>query len=239
MVKRKNIFYFKKITSIGGVETFFYYMARKYADYDNTIYYSEADPEQLRRLKKYIRTKKFSGEDIECEKVFFNYNRDIIEHVKAKEYIEIIHTDYVKQGLRFIPDSRITKYIGVTKYICESFTKATGLTCELCYNPLFIEEPKRVLKLISTTRLTKEKGKDRIIKLANMLDAAEIPFLWLVFTNDTHEINNPNVIYMQQRLYGLQNYVAEADYLVQLSDDGERLSDLLQLRLSLLELQFL
>ena len=51
-----------------------------------------------------------------------------------------------------------------------------------------------------------------------MLDEANIPYLWLIFTDDTKAINNPNIIYMKPRL-DIINYIANADYLVQLSDN--------------------
>ena len=101
--------------------------------------------------------------------------------------------------------------------MCDSFTELTGLPCQLCYNPITIEKPKKVLKLISATRLTKEKGKWRIEALANALDMAGIPYLWIIFTNDTKAINNPNIIYMEPRL-DIRNYLIDADYVVQLSD---------------------
>ena len=39
-----NLFYFKQLNVIGGIETFFYNLVRKYGkDYDITILYREAD----------------------------------------------------------------------------------------------------------------------------------------------------------------------------------------------------
>jgi hypothetical protein len=52
----------------------------------------------------------------------------------------------------------------------------TGLPCSLCYNPINVDPPKRILSLVSATRLTKEKGKARIVKLAKALDDAGIPY---------------------------------------------------------------
>ena len=82
----KNIFYFRNISEIGGIETFLYYLSKEYNDYDITIFYNNADKKQLERLKERVRCIKFRGQEIECEKAFFNYNLDIIDNVKAKEY---------------------------------------------------------------------------------------------------------------------------------------------------------
>ena len=57
-----------------------------------------------------------------------------------------------------------------------------------------------------------------MIKLAQALDEAKIPYLWLIFTNDTNEIDNPNIIYMKPTL-NIVDYIVMADYLVQLSDE--------------------
>lgn len=157
--KYKNIFYFKNINSIGGVESFFYYMIRKYEDYDITIFYKTADLKQLMRLRKYARCVQFNGQEIVCEKAFFSYGAGIIDYVKANEYIQIVHTDYSQSRTSIKLNPKIDRYIGVSQTVCNNFKKLTGIDCELCYNPLFIDKPRKILNLISATRLTPEKRK--------------------------------------------------------------------------------
>ena len=214
----KNIFYFYNINKIGGIETFFYNLAKKYKDYDLTIYYKVGDPEQIRRLKKYIRAKQYKGEHIQCEKAFFNFNLEIIDNVEAKEYIQVLHGDYKAMKLKPNTHKKITKYLGVSQQVCKTFEEMTGYKAELAYNPIEIEKPKKVLRLISATRLSSEKGKNRMKKLAQLLDEAKIPYLWTVFTDDTKAIDNPNIAYMKPRL-DIIDYIANSDYLVQLSDN--------------------
>ncbi len=214
----KNIFYHKNIIRIGGIETFLYEIAKIYQDLDITILYQEADPEQLKRLKKYVRVKKYNGEKIKCEKFYINYVDDISENIEAKEYIRIIHADYKAIQLKPIINPKVSRYIAVSKQAAKSFEELTGIKCDVVYNPIQIDKPKRVLNLISATRLTAEKGRNRMIKLAKILDEANIPYIWTIFTNDTNIIDNPNVIYMKPRL-DIINYIANADYLVQLSDN--------------------
>lgn len=218
-----NLYYFNTISPIGGIETFFYQLAKKYKDIDLVIVYRHADPAQLKRLKQYVRCEKFTGQNFVCEKAFFNFNTDIIDNVQAEEYVLVIHGDYKTmhyQGqIGAAPNHpKINRYIGVSQIACDAFTEMTGKPCELSYNPFLIEKSKKVLHLISATRLTREKGKARMEKLAKALTDAGIPFLWTVFTNDTNAIDNPNVIYMKPRL-DILDYIADADYLVQLSDN--------------------
>ena len=78
----KNIFYFKKICRIGGTEQFLYEIAKKYNDYDITVFYDEADIFQLNRLRKYIRCKKrIPKEKVICERAFFNFNIEMLDDV--------------------------------------------------------------------------------------------------------------------------------------------------------------
>ena len=214
----KNVFYFWHINEIGGIETFFYYLAKKYQDWDITIYYKTGDVNQIRRLKKYVRVKRFEGQIIECDYAFFNFNLETIDNFKAKKYFQIAHGDYKAMGIRPNTHKKINQYLGVSKQVCKTFKEMTGYDTQLVYNPIVIDEPKKVLRLLSATRLTKEKGKQRIEKLAKKLDQANIPYVWTIFTDDVNAIKNPNIAYMRPRL-DIINYIADADYLVQLSDN--------------------
>ena len=212
-----NIFYFDRLNKIGGVETFFYEIAKKFCDNDITVFYTYGDLKQIQRLKKLIRVVKYTGQKIKCKKAFFNYNLRPIENIQAERYYEIIHANYKDLGINPNVHPKIDEYIGVSQSVCDAFTELTGLPCTLCYNPITIEKPKKVLYLISATRLTREKGKDRILKLAKALDDAGIPYIWTIFTNDTKEIKHPRIIFMEPQL-NIRDYIAKSDYTVQLSD---------------------
>lgn len=212
-----NIFYFDRLNKIGGVETFFYEIAKKFCDNDITVFYTYGDLKQIQRLKKLIRVVKYTGQKIKCKKAFFNYNLRPIENIQAERYYEIIHANYKDLGINPNVHPKIDEYIGVSQSVCDAFTELTGLPCTLCYNPITIEKPKKVLYLISATRLTREKGKDRILKLAKALDDAGIPYIWTIFTNDTKEIKHPRIIFMEPQL-NIRDYIAKSDYTVQLSN---------------------
>lgn len=214
----KNCFYFLKINSIGGIESFFYYLAKKYQDWDITIYYKIGDAKQIRRLKKYVRVKKYNGEKIVCDRMFFNFNLDIIDNVQAKEYIQIAHGDYKAMSVKPNLHPKLTGFLGVSKQVCDTYKEVTGFETKLVYNPIEVRKPQKVLNIISATRLTSEKGKNRMIKLMQMLDSRNIPYIWTIFTDDTKVINNPNIAYMKPRL-DITDFIANADYLVQLSDN--------------------
>ncbi|MBR2248145.1 MAG: glycosyltransferase [Bacilli bacterium] len=211
-----NVFYIPHFNIIGGIETYIYELAKKYSKYDITVVYSDGDYKQISRLAKYVRVIKYNGEKIKCKRLFIMYrcNLDIFE---AEHIIQITHADYKAQNLTPNKDPRINEHYAVSKAVAKTYEEISGLETKVCYNPLSVDKPKKVLRLISATRLTKEKGKDRMTILANALTKANIPFLWLVFTNSQDKIDNPNVIYMNPRL-DIRDFIAGSDYLVQLSD---------------------
>ena len=222
-----NVFYIPHFNIIGGIETYMYELAKKYRKYDITVVYNDGDYKQIARLSKYVRVIKYNGTKIKCKRLFVMYrcNLDIfmpdetyeINIYKKPYVIQITHADYKAQNLTPNKDPRIDEHYAVSKAVAKTYEEISGLETKVCYNPLSVDKPKKVLKLISATRLTKEKGKDRMTILANALTNANIPFLWLVFTNDKNAIDNPNVIYMNPRL-DIRNFIAGSDYLVQLSD---------------------
>ena len=222
-IEYTNIYYFYYLNKIGGTETFLYHLAKKYTKLDLVIVYEFGDEEQIQRLSKYVQCIKFKGQSFKCKKAFFNYGARIIKNIQAEEYIFIVHADYkaAKDAGKlqdFLLPPQINKCVAVSKLAAQKFTEAFNIPCEYCYNPFEPTQPKKVLNLISATRLTYQKGKSRMEKLAAALDAAEIPFLWTVFTNDKDEIKNPHVFYIQPSM-DIIDYIANADYLVQLSDN--------------------
>lgn len=218
----KNVFYFKVISYIGGVESFFYYLSKLYKNM--VVYYKEAHPEQIKRLAKNVEVRKYKeNEIIKCENFFCCYGPDIIDNVIAKNYIHLIHCDYKQAKFSPIIHPKFNKYIAVSKLAGESFKEITGIDYELIYNPVAIDIPKvekyndGKMHLISATRLTKEKGLKRMQRLATLLDKAGINYEWIVYTNRVRESIGKNVIYKEPKMDIIED-VAKSDFLVQLSD---------------------
>ena len=181
------------------------------------VYYKDGDPKQIERLSKNVECHRYINQKIKCENFFCMYNPDIIDNVEAKEYINIIHSDYKEIRISPVVHPKFTKTIAVSKRVANSYEELTGIKCEVIYNPVALDKPRPLLKLISATRLTREKGKERMERLGILLDQKEIQYQWLVFTNDRKVIDNDNIVYMSPRL-DITSYIADADILVQLSD---------------------
>lgn len=218
----KNVFYFKTISYIGGCESWFWYLSKLYKNM--VIYYREGHPEQIKRLAQNVEVRKYQeNEIINCDNFFCCYNPDIINNVNAKMYAHIIHCDYKQVSFHPIMNPKFNKYIAVSKLAGDSFKELTGVDYELLYNPVAIEIPKvekyndGKLHLISATRLTKEKGLNRMQKLAKLLEINNIPYEWVVYTNKHRQAIGNNVMYKDPKLDIIEE-IAKADYLVQLSD---------------------
>ena len=233
-MKYKNIFYFKRISAIGGTEQFLYEVAKKYHKYDITVFYDEADELQLKRLRKLVRCiKRRKGEVVKCNRVFFNFNLDMIDDVEADKYYFVAHANYEELGYKPpIENDKLTQYIGVSQFASNKLDEyALKLGKEIqtikCYNPITLEEVKKVKIIVSACRLDdKVKGGKRTLKLIEALDRYcsnnDEHYLWLIFTNPCMnvEVNSPNVVIMKPRV-DVRPYIAMADYVAQLSNDME------------------
>lgn len=220
-LKLKNVLYFPNINCIGGIETFCYEFGLKYGKvYDVTLIYKRGDPAMIRHIAETCRVIRYrEGDAIECDVFIFGYGHEILQRVKAGRIIQTFHADYINRGLNPSMDPRVTDRFGVAENTTEGIREhyAWAADIETMYNPYTPKKPRKVLQLVSATRLTPEKGFGRMVKFAEALDAADIPYHWMIFTDAARTFNNPNVTLMPPRLDVL-DFIAAADYLVQLSD---------------------
>lgn len=220
-LRLKNVLYFPGINSVGGIETFCYEFGLKYGkDYDITLLYQYGDAGMLKKISETLRVVRVRPDDeVICDTFIFGYGHEIIERVTANRIIQTFHADYICRHLNPCFDKRITDRFGVadntTNGIREHYDWASDIVT--MYNPYTPKKPRKVLNLISATRLTAEKGFDRMVAFADALDAADIPFVWTVYTDKPRDFPNKSVAVLPCRLDVL-DFIANADYLVQLSD---------------------
>ena len=220
-LRLKNVIYFPNINVCGGIETFCYEFGLMYGKkYDITLIFERGDADMVRKIAETCRVIKYrDGDEIDCDTFIFGYGHEIIDHVKAKRIIQTFHADYICRHLNPCMDERITDRFGVadntTNGIREHYEWAKDIVT--MYNPYTAKKPRKVLKLVSATRLTPEKGFARMVRLAEALDASKIPYHWLVFTDSRQTFPNKNVSLMEPR-HDVLDFIADADYLVQLSD---------------------
>lgn len=237
--KGKNVYFYQHyIYKIGGIETFLYHMATYYQDYNITVLYDIADTNQLFRLAPYVNLKK-REEAIDCDILIIN-NYPLVrvlddEEVNYKKAYLMIHADFrghFSEVKTFIKHPKVTKYLAVSKSAQEGLKEVFGLDSVLMYN--FIDQDyvgkdksRKVLKLITLSRATREKGIDRVLKMAQELKEKQIPFFWLLCGTiaeqevDQETLNGlrsiPEIIFVPPTLSN-SDLIPLCDYVVQLSD---------------------
>lgn len=169
----------------------------------------------LARCEVYDKDKQY-----ECDILLHNFQDNAIKpNIHARHTFILLHCDYAK--MRHSNTFRTDlKYIAVSEQASEHMRKVYGIDC-IAIEPFLVSHtPNRVLKLVSATRLTTEKGYLRMVKLCELLKANNIRFQWLVFSEYEKKIADiPEFINMgQQPNDVVMDYMADADYTVQLSD---------------------
>lgn len=207
---------------IGGIETFVYNWCNLMKDtYDIVVAVTFIADEQYYRLKKIVKVVENTA-DIECDTVIVMHigTKFIPDNIKYNKKIQMLH------GCKSIAYSNIQKcdlLIPVSETARKSFgNELNQFNTDVILNPMYLTKPKRVLKLISATRLTSEKGGCRILKLAEKLRKSNIPFIWYVFSNKAlsnkkHKKDFNGIVEMPSTL-DISSWIKECDYLVQLSD---------------------
>ena len=161
----------------------------------------------------------------------------MIDDVEAKEYYFVSHANYeelhrVHGG--YIPpikNEKLTHYIGVSQFATDKLNEyaeyiGSEIKAKRCYNPLTLEPKEKVLHLVSAGRIDdKVKGGERTLKLIEALDRycekTGRHYIWTIFSNPVKiNIQSKNVVLMKPRT-DVRPYIADADYVLQLSNDME------------------
>lgn len=212
-IETQVIIWTSETQAIGGIETFIYNFCLQMRDYyDITVLYDKMDSKQIERLEPFVRVLKNKGQKIICDTLIVNRISDIPpKNVVYRRSIQMVHT--CAMGVYKIP-----RQCDDMVFVSEAAAKSFGETdYRVIHN---MTKPKKITKallLVSATRLTWEKGQSRMIELADELNAAGIPFVWIYFTYQKIGPDYPNFIHMKPTL-NIAEYIKAADYLVQLSD---------------------
>ena len=203
---------------IGGIETWIYLFAKYMSKYyDITVLYDTISPKQLARLQKIVRCIKRGQTRIICDTCIVSRITDHVpDNVEAKQTVQMVH------ACKMLPQWNIPQdrdhIIGVSNAVLQSFNEKKG---DVIYN--LVEKPTkdRCLLLISATRLSKsgafEKGHDRMLKLADKLTDAGIPYIWIFFGDRDFPEKRPNMVILPP-IMDVSAYLKKADYYVSLSN---------------------
>ena len=216
--KYQIVIWTAKTFAIGGIESFIYYFcAQMHEYYDILVLYDVIDENQLIRLGEIVDVVKNNNQRvIKCDWVIVNRITDVVPaNIEYGRKIQMCHTCKIVDNWK-IPQDNDVRVI-VSEAAASSFgSEAAG--AKIIHNPTYPQEPKKMLFLVSATRLgTFEKGDRRMGAFARALRGHGIPFLWLIFSETAPREMIDGMVHMNMRL-GVAEYIKKADYLVALSD---------------------
>lgn len=200
---------------IGGIETWLYYWCKNmYHLYDIMVVFKDnMDGRQIQRLSEIVQVIKITNRLIECDTLINTRITDKIpSEIKAKQIIQMVHGCHSVLFNCDIQPQR-DKVVFVSQTAADTYDVDNY---EVIHNFTYPQKPNKCLFLITASRFTREKGGDRMIKLANALKREGIEFIWFVFSHQ----NTPLVDGMVKlpETLNIKDYIAKCDYLVQLSD---------------------
>ena len=191
-------------------------------DYDITILCQTFGNEILEDLMRFAICDIFDkNKEYDCDIYLHNYqDNDFKANIHAERRFMLLHCDYAEIGhLKTLQTDY--KYIAVSETSARGMRAMFNIDCD-AIEPFMSEyKPKRVYKFVSATRIHRTKGWDRMMQLCKMLTNKGIRFQWLLFTDG----KCPAMPYTGFLNMGMQpnevvlDYMADADYVVQLSDN--------------------
>lgn len=216
-IKTQVVIYCANMQKIGGIETWLYYWCQNmYKLYDIMVVFSDnMDGRQIQRLSEIVQVMKLNNRLIECDTLINSRITDKIpEQIKAKKIIQMVHGCYSALFCCDIQPER-DKVVFVSQACADTFKNVDNY--EVIHNfTLPKQKTNKCLFLITASRFTREKGGERMVKLANALRNAGIDFIWFVFSHqDTRLVEG--MVKLPETL-NIKEYISKCDYLVQLSD---------------------
>jgi glycosyltransferase involved in cell wall biosynthesis len=224
----KIIIYHSNHNKLGGVETFVKMFCKRLSKYhDITFMYNKGDENDMTEIKQFVKVEKFTGQFLSCDILVLGsaWGQPITEHVAAEIVIQVIHANLenyaISGAFRLIPDKHANYYVSVSNDVAGALKRLHNIDSIVIYNliedvPQFPKKKNKVLKLITVSRLSPEKGIQRCIDFAKLMP---YPYEWKIYGSGEvkPDTTGTNIKFMG---YKPQPYkeIAEADYLVQLSE---------------------
>lgn len=219
----KNIVYVQDSCNVvfNGYITWLLEIGKAFPEFDITILYTHLPEITLKRFSNYFKCQEYNPNiNYTCDKLITTYSTyfypsNIYSLEENSIFIHGNMSDF--EASRRFSEDIYDRYIAVSKIAQKCAKGYFPQEIEFIYNPYTHdnESIRPHLKLISALRNAPEKGMDRIKKIAVILDEEDIPYTWQVFT-DILEENKGGLIY-RKGVPNIIEYIADADYLVQLS----------------------
>lgn len=212
------IIYINQLHVIGGIETFIHHFGRLMQEYEITLVVGTIDESLKKKYEQFIKVVPYTTRDkYGCDTLICVRILDRVPgNIEYNQSVQMVHACKTNPRWHIRPTSDYV--VNVSEASKESFEDEAkdGI---VIHNPIITDNP-RALMLVSATRIPapdKGQNEERMRRLAEMLNEAEIPFLWFNFS-DGNIPNPPKGMINVGRYEDIRPYIASATYLVQLSD---------------------
>lgn len=224
-IETQVVLYLANPSPFGGRETFMVnFCAQMSKHYDIIAVFEELKPELQARLIPYVQVMKNTKDvSIVCDTIILNSVFDKIpENIGYRQSIQMVHGCKASTAGMIPTDRDIT--VCVSQTVKDSFGLDDAIVIKNMTSgkkPKKIEDDSDILKLITASRLStdprfEDKGAGRMIQLAKMLEEKGIDYEWGYFA-ESPILNAPRGLIFHEAVNNVKDYIAEADYLVQLS----------------------
>lgn len=216
-VKTQIAIYRRIINKIGGLITFmFNFIEMMGDDYDITIIHKDGIPQarMLQFLPK-VKVQCIKDKPIVCDTlIVLSFLDKLPENVTAGKVVRMCH------ACKTNPSWRIPQDYDELVYVSKTAMETHGVTDGTVIHNFMKNKPQDTLLLVSATRLPAEDKGDietRFRTLCEMLNRANIPFMWLNFSDGSLQ-KPPKNFYNMGVSYNMESIIRKASYVVTLSD---------------------
>lgn len=216
-VKTQIAIYRRIINNIGGLITFmFNFIEMMGDDYDITIIHKDGIPQarMLQFLPK-VKVQCIKDKPIVCDTlIVLSFLDKLPENVTAGKVVRMCH------ACKTNPSWRIPQDYDELVYVSKTAMETHGVTDGTVIHNFMKNKPQDTLLLVSATRLPAEDKGDietRFRTLCEMLNRANIPFMWLNFSDGSLQ-KPPKNFYNMGVSYNMESIIRKASYVVTLSD---------------------
>lgn len=234
-MKKKLIIFTTYIPQVGGIETAMEVLINELDQkkYDITLIYGTAEsPVLMFRYAQNADVVRYEwGTQYECDTLLLSSNHNIPPNIKFKKLVQWIHSDYSKYKEPLKNVGVVDEYIAVSKHAGKIVEQMFNVKPTIIYNLIdhnFGREKTHRLKLVTNSRISPEKGFDRMLTFAQGLRDNGIPFRWQIFGDNTFDrqfeidtkkkFSSFDEVYFMGFHSDVTDGLRECDYLVQFSD---------------------
>ena len=216
-IRTQVVLYRKHLTDIGGLMTFIINFIETMSEYyDITVLCEDISKTRLMQLLPKVRV--ITGRNpktIACDSlIILSFLDHMPQNVKADKVIRMCHACKTDPSWKIPKDYDELLY--VSQAAADSFDDPDG---KVMHN-INVQKTKDTMILVSAIRLpAPDKGdiEQRMRTLADMLNAADIPFIWLNFSSGGIQ-NPPKHFYNMGVTFDMPSILKMATYSVLLSD---------------------